>query len=112
MQYCLLCTDMQENELARLRDLRPGTHMIHTTKPTYFPAFLYTSHRGRHDENEERQEGGHEVVRVLDFRVPLLFRLHRGNLGLGRGWGAGSAAVVDRLWRDPHIQSVVFFLQL
>ena len=62
--------------------------------------YVYTSHRGRHDENEEREEGGHEVVRILDLRVPL--RLLRGNL-------RGGGGVVDWLGpsRSLHLQSVV-----
>ena len=39
VKYC--ATDMQENMWARLRDSRPGGCLIHATKPTYFPAFLY-----------------------------------------------------------------------
>ena len=37
--FSLLYTDMRENTLARLRDSRRGAHAIHTTYPTYFPAF-------------------------------------------------------------------------
>ena len=40
-----------------------------------------TSHGGRHDEDEEGEEGGHDVVRILDLRVPLLLLSllrHRG----------------------------------
>ena len=39
----MMITDMQENMWARLRDSRPGACLIHATKPTYFPAFLYLS---------------------------------------------------------------------